>query len=78
VPGLVPASAANRGYAPGFSSALMAKDLTLAQQAAREAGAVTPLGAQALALYRDFLARDGASRDFSGIIEMLRGGPAKA
>jgi 3-hydroxyisobutyrate dehydrogenase len=73
VPGPVPASPANRDYAPGFASALMAKDLTLAQQAAREAGAVTPLGAQALALYRDFLARDGAARDFSGIIEMLRG-----
>jgi 3-hydroxyisobutyrate dehydrogenase len=73
VPGLVPASAANRGYAPGFTAALMAKDLTLAQQAAREAGTVTPLGAQALALYRDFLARGGAARDFSGVIEMLRG-----
>jgi len=73
VPGPVPASPANRGYAPGFAASLMAKDLTLAQQAAREAGAVTPLGAQALALYRDFLARGGAARDFSGVIEMLRG-----
>jgi 3-hydroxyisobutyrate dehydrogenase len=73
VPGPVPASPANRGYAPGFGATLMAKDLTLAQQAARETGAVTPLGAQALAIYRDFLARGGSERDFSGVMEMLRG-----
>jgi 3-hydroxyisobutyrate dehydrogenase len=72
VPGPVPTSPANRDYRPGFAAALMAKDLTLSQQAAREAGAVTPLGAQALALYEDFCARGGAATDFSGIIRMLR------
>jgi 3-hydroxyisobutyrate dehydrogenase len=73
VPGPVPASPANRGYAPGFATALMLKDLGLSQEAARASGAQTPLGAAALALYERFAAEGGAGRDFSGIIEMLRG-----
>src|SRR5258708_27312003 len=44
VPGLVPTSPANNDYKPGFASALMVKDLTLAQDAAKAAGAATPLG----------------------------------
>jgi 3-hydroxyisobutyrate dehydrogenase len=74
VPGPVPGSPANRGYAPGFAAALMVKDLGLSQQAAAAAGAQTPLGAAALALYERFAAEGGAGRDFSGIIEMLRRG----
>ena len=42
VPGPVPASPANNDYKPGFASALMVKDLTLAQDAAKAAGAATP------------------------------------
>ena len=72
VPGPVPASPANRGYKPGFAAALMAKDLGLAQEAAATAGAVTPLGAEALALYRRFLEAGHGDADFSGIIGMLR------
>ncbi len=34
VPGLVPSSPANRDYQPGFTAAMMAKDLRLAQDAA--------------------------------------------
>jgi 3-hydroxyisobutyrate dehydrogenase len=74
VPGPVPGSPANRGYAPGFAAALMVKDLGLSQQAAAAAGAHTPLGAAALGLYERFVAEGGAGRDFSGIIEMLRRG----
>jgi 3-hydroxyisobutyrate dehydrogenase len=72
VPGPVPGSPANRGYTPGFATALMEKDLALSQQAAGASGASTPLGAAALALYERFSAEGGAARDFSGIIEMLR------
>ena len=72
VPGPVPASPANRGYTPGFATALMLKDLGLSQQAAEGAGAATPLGAAALALYERFAAEGGAASDFSGIINMLR------
>ncbi|SDC20745.1 3-hydroxyisobutyrate dehydrogenase [Belnapia rosea] len=73
VPGPVPSSPANRDYKPGFAAALMAKDLGLAQEAAATAGAVTPLGAEALALYRRFLEDGKGDADFSGIIQMLRG-----
>jgi len=78
VPGPVPASPANRGYRPGFAAALMVKDLGLAQQSAREAGAVTPLGAHALELYRRFVEEEGGGAiDFSGIITMIREGKAR-
>ncbi|WP_270939061.1 3-hydroxyisobutyrate dehydrogenase [Falsiroseomonas oryzae] len=73
VPGPVPGSPANRDYAPGFSAALMAKDLGLAAQAAAETGAATPMGAKALELYQAFLEAGGGGTDFSGIIRMLRG-----
>lgn len=73
VPGPVPASPANRGYAPGFAAAMMLKDLQLAQQAAQISGASTPLGAQAAALYGLFVGNGAANTDFSGIINFLRG-----
>jgi len=44
VPGLVPASPANRDYKAGFTAAMMLKDLKLAQTAARATHATTPLG----------------------------------
>jgi 3-hydroxyisobutyrate dehydrogenase len=74
VPGPVPGSPANRDYKPGFAAALMVKDLGLAQEAAQGAGAATPLGAQALEMYRAFVDQGGAAEDFSGIIRMLRQG----
>ena len=73
VPGPVPASPANRDYAPGFTAAMMLKDLRLAQEAAQSSGAATPLGAEAAQLYSLFAAQGGGSVDFSGIIKFLRG-----
>lgn len=73
VPGPVPGSPANRDYAAGFTAAMMLKDLKLAQGAAQARGAATPLGAQAAQLYALFAASGQAARDFSGIINMLRG-----
>ncbi|MDE2501286.1 MAG: 3-hydroxyisobutyrate dehydrogenase, partial [Alphaproteobacteria bacterium] len=73
VPGPVPTSPANRGYAGGFATALMLKDLKLAQAAAQGAGATTPLGAEAQQLYSLFAAKGHAGLDFSGIVKMLRG-----
>jgi 3-hydroxyisobutyrate dehydrogenase len=74
VPGPVPASPANRDYQAGFTAAMMLKDLKLAQDAARTAGAATPLGAQAAALYGLYVGHGQGARDFSGIIRFLRGG----
>ena len=76
VPGPVPTSAANNGYRPGFATDLMLKDLRLAQQAALAAGAATPLGAEAAALYGMFQAAGHGAEDYSAIVTFLRGGPA--
>ena len=73
VPGPVPTSPANRDYAGGFATALMLKDLKLAQAAAQSAGATTPLGAEAQQLYSLFANSGHAGVDFSGIVKMLRG-----
>ncbi|MGA2290802.1 3-hydroxyisobutyrate dehydrogenase [Bradyrhizobium sp.] len=73
VPGPVPASPANNDYKPGFASALMLKDLTLAQDAAKATGAATPLGKHAQELYRAFDAAGNGGVDFSGIIQHVRG-----
>ena len=73
VPGPVPASPANNDYKPGFATALMVKDLTLAQDAAKAAGAATPLGKHAQELYKAFDAAGNGGVDFSGIIQHVRG-----
>jgi 3-hydroxyisobutyrate dehydrogenase len=73
VPGPVPASPANNDYKPGFASALMVKDLTLAQDAAKSAGAATPLGKHAQEIYKTFDAAGHGGVDFSGIIQHVRG-----
>ncbi|EPE94546.1 3-hydroxyisobutyrate dehydrogenase [Rhizobium grahamii] len=73
VPGPVPTSPANNDYRPGFAAALMLKDLRLSQEAALSTGASTPLGAEASQLYALFEKQGNGGRDFSAIIEMLRG-----
>jgi 3-hydroxyisobutyrate dehydrogenase len=73
VPGPVPASPANKNYVPGFAAGLMLKDLKLAQEAAQSSGAITPLGAEAAQLYALFNNGGNAGKDFSGIINFLRG-----
>jgi 3-hydroxyisobutyrate dehydrogenase len=72
VPGPVPTSPANNDYKPGFATALMVKDLTLAQDAAKSAGAATPLGKQAQELYKAFDSSGNGGVDFSGIIQHVR------
>ena len=72
VPGPVPTSPANNDYKPGFASALMVKDLTLAQDAAKAAGAATPLGKQAQEIYKAFDSEGNGGVDFSGIIHHVR------
>ena len=72
-PGPVPAAPSNRGYEGGFLAALMLKDLKLAQEAAAKSGAATPLGAQAEATYALFDRLGYGGKDFSAVLEMLRG-----
>ena len=70
-PGPVPTSPANRNYKPGFTAAMMLKDLHLAQAAAGASGAATPLGAEAAALYALFCNAGNGGLDFSGIMRMI-------
>jgi 3-hydroxyisobutyrate dehydrogenase len=70
--GPVPSSPANRDYAPGFTAAMMLKDLRLAQQAAGATAAPTPLGAAAANLYQMFVDDGAAGLDFSGIYRLFR------
>ena len=72
VPGPVPTSPANNDFTPGFATALMNKDLGLAMAAVASTGAQAPLGTHAADIYRQFN-EDHADKDFSAVIEMLRG-----
>ena len=74
VPGPVPTSPANRDYQAGFTAAMMLKDLKLAQDAAKAAGAATPLGADAAKIYGEFVEAGEGPCDFSGVIRFIRGG----
>lgn len=73
VPGVGPQTPADRGYEGGFATAMMLKDLKLAQGAAAQVGASTPMGAQAEALYALFAANGFGGKDFSAVIQLLRG-----
>ncbi|WP_395680705.1 3-hydroxyisobutyrate dehydrogenase [Inquilinus sp.] len=73
VPGPVPTSPANRDYKPGFTAAMMLKDLRLSQSAAQATGAATPLGAAAASLYTLFVNDGEQETDFSGIFKMISG-----
>jgi len=73
VPGPVPTSPANRDYQAGFTAAMMLKDLALAQEAANAAGAATPMGAEAAALFRLYVGQGAAQKDFSGIFNFIHG-----
>lgn len=70
VPGVGPVTPADNDYQGGFAAGLMLKDLRLAIEAAKAAGAKVELGEHARAIYEAF-AKDNAGVDFSGIIRTL-------
>ena len=74
VPGPVPTSPANRDYQAGFTAAMMLKDLKLAQDAAKAAGARrrTRRG-RGKAFIQRYVESGEAGKDFSGIIRFMRG-----
>ncbi len=73
VPGPVPTSPANNDFKPGFATALMNKDISLAMDAVKSTGSAAPLGSHAAEIYAKFAA-DHADKDFSAVIEMIRNG----
>ena len=72
VPGPVPTSPANNAFKPGFATALMNKDLGLAMAAVKSTESTAPLGTHAAEIYAKFAA-DHPDKDFSAVIELLRG-----
>ncbi|MEO0389972.1 MAG: NAD-binding protein, partial [Pseudomonadota bacterium] len=74
IPGVVDAAPSSHAFAPGFASALMAKDLRLAQAAATASGQSTPFGAEAARAFTAF-AETGGALDFSAIYTTLRALP---
>ena len=71
VPGPVPTSPANNNYKPGFSSALMLKDLRLSQEASKITNAGTPLGAHSTEIYEKMEEGGYDNLDFSGVIKLI-------
>ena len=71
-PGVMDTAPASKGYAGGFGTDLMLKDLGLAQESALAAQASTPLGGLARALYATHSMAGHGGEDFSSVIKMLQ------
>ena len=71
-PGVMDNVPAARGYAGGFGTDLMLKDLGLASEAARQVRQPVILGALAQQLYQAFSAQGNGQLDFSAIINLYR------
>ena len=71
VPGIDPNSAASRDYAPGFMTDLMAKDLGLAVNAAREKRVPVAVAAAAQQIYRMASAHGLGRKDCASIYRFL-------
>ena len=74
VPGVHENAPASKGYAGGFGTDLMLKDLGLAQENAMAVKAATPLGGMARNLYAAHSLAGHGALDFSSIIKMVQKG----
>ena len=72
VPGIVDSAASSRQYAPGFMTDLMAKDLGLAVNAAREKRVPVAVAAAAQQLYRMASSHGLGREDFSSVYKFLK------
>lgn len=68
-PGVMDTAPASRGYSGGFMTALMLKDLGLAEATALDSHAATPLGSLARNLYESHAAAGHEQLDFSSILQ---------
>lgn len=69
VPGLIPTAPASHDYQPGFSAAMMFKDLKLSQESAHSINFHTKLAQQATQIYQRFIEAGDGDLDFSAIIK---------
>jgi 3-hydroxyisobutyrate dehydrogenase len=72
VPGLVPRAASSRDYAPGFMTDLMAKDLGLAVNAARELRVPVVVAAAAQQVLRLASSHGLGRKDFTAVYTFLK------
>ena len=72
LPGVMAAAPASKGYAGGFGTDLMLKDLGLAQENAAAVRASTPLGGLARSLYAAHSLAGHGGLDFSSVIRMVQ------
>jgi 3-hydroxyisobutyrate dehydrogenase len=70
-PGVLENAPASRGYAGGFGSDLMLKDMGLAVEAAMGVGATIPLGELARNLYAMNRQAGRGGLDFSSVVKVL-------
>lgn len=71
VPDVLENVPANHDYEPGFTTAMMLKDLWLSQHSAETAGITTPMGALATQLYQQAQEAGMGELDFSVIVKQL-------
>ena len=72
LPGVMEAAPASKGYAGGFGTDLMLKDLGLAQENAAAVKAATPLGGMARNLYAAHSLAGHGALDFSSVIKLFQ------
>lgn len=72
LPGVMATAPASKGYAGGFGTDLMLKDLGLAQENAAAVRAATPLGGLARNLYAAHSLAGHGALDFSSVIKSLQ------
>ena len=73
LPNLTEGVPSNNKYRPGFTAAMMKKDLNLARDAANSVNADTPLGKAALDIFSKFCEEGDSETDYSGISKMIGG-----
>ena len=73
LPNLTEGVPSNNKYRPGFTAAMMKKDLNLARDAAKSVDAYTPLGKAALDIFSKFCEDGDSETDYSGISKMIGG-----
>jgi 3-hydroxyisobutyrate dehydrogenase and related beta-hydroxyacid dehydrogenases len=71
VPGLIEGTPSNNNYIPGFSTAMMTKDLKLANKISKSLKANTPLGEKALNIYLEFCKKGYSNTDFSAVSKLI-------
>lgn len=72
-PAVLPSVPSSNGYKPGFMTDLMVKDLGLAMKVASDVGFDSRMGKRVHELYQEHQAAGNGGKDFSSILEKLRG-----